>query len=94
MVVFQSEGSMEAGHLEAPADEASTGARVPDVAALLKQIKEHQEAYEILYSRNVLLHTELTDRMPCTVDLKYSTLEFHPGIASSLYLQISESPNL
>ncbi len=47
--------------LEAPADEVSTGARVPDVAALLKQIKEHQEAYEVLYSRNVLLHTELTE---------------------------------
>ena len=45
--------------LEAPAE--STGARVPDVAALLKQIKEHQEAYEVLYSRNVLLHTELTE---------------------------------
>ena len=54
---------MEAGQqpLEAPADEVSTGARVPDVATLLKQIKEHQEAYEILYSRNVLLHTELTE---------------------------------
>ena len=46
---------------QTPADEGSTGDRVPDVAALLKQIKEHQEAYEILYSRNVLLHTELTE---------------------------------
>jgi hypothetical protein len=63
MVVFKSEGSMASGQqpLEAPADEVSTGARVPDVAALLKQIKEHQEAYEVLYSRNVLLHTELTE---------------------------------
>jgi hypothetical protein len=49
-----------------PADEAPPGAEAPkrevrDVAALLNQIKEHQEAYEILYSRNVLLHTELTE---------------------------------
>ena len=47
-------------------DEAPPGAEAPkrevrDVAALLQQIKEHQEAYEILYSRNVLLHNELTE---------------------------------
>ena len=32
-----------------------------DVAALRTQIQEHQEAYVILYNRNLLLHTELTE---------------------------------
>ena len=31
------------------------------IATLLKQIKEHQEAYGILYSRHLLLHNEVTD---------------------------------
>ena len=65
ILVFKSGSGMQ----QPPADgtdEAPPGAEAPkrevrDVAALLKQIKEHQEAYEILYSRNVLLHNELTE---------------------------------
>ena len=68
ILVFKSGSGMAAGQ-QPPADgtdEAPPGAEalkreVQDVAALLKQIKEHQEAYEILYSRNVLLHNELTE---------------------------------
>jgi hypothetical protein len=65
ILVFKSGSGMQ----QPPADgtdEAPPGAEAPkrevrDVAALLQQIKEHQEAYEILYSRNVLLHNELTE---------------------------------
>jgi len=68
ILVFKSGSGMAAGQ-QPPADgtdEAPPGAEAPkrevrDVAALLQQIKEHQEAYEILYSRNVLLHNELTE---------------------------------
>ena len=63
ILVFKSGSGMQQ---PPPADEAPPGAEAPkrevrDAAALLNQIKEHQEAYEILYSRNVLLHTELTE---------------------------------
>ena len=55
-----------------PADgieEVSTGVEIQEeqvqdkqyIATLLKQIKEHQEAYGILYSRHLLLHNEVTD---------------------------------
>jgi hypothetical protein len=55
-----------------PADgieEVSTGVEMQEeqvqdkqyIATLLKQIKEHQEAYGILYNRNLLLHNEVTD---------------------------------
>jgi hypothetical protein len=55
-----------------PADgieEVSTGVEMQEgqvqdkryIATLLKQIKEHQEAYGILYSRHLLLHNEVTN---------------------------------
>jgi len=33
----------------------------PDVSALLRQVTEQQEAYAILYQRNVLLYDELME---------------------------------
>jgi hypothetical protein len=47
-----------------PADLEIQEGDVPDqvcVATLLQQINEHQEAYRMLYARNLLLYNELTD---------------------------------
>jgi len=46
---------------DAPEVPAETSAETGHVAALLQQMKEHQEACENLYSRKLLLHTELTE---------------------------------
>jgi hypothetical protein len=41
------------------------------IATLLQQITEQQEAYAILYNRNLLLHKEWTDAMLCIQSAKH-----------------------
>ena len=55
------------------------------ITTLLKQITEHQEAYAILYNRNLLLYKEWTDAMLCIHNAKH--------VSPNPYVMYEATPN-